>query len=594
MSLETHPDRHLPNRWQALLFQAKAKLFQLNRTLRELGTLPPRHPAGASLRTAGIAAEKRSPLWRDVTAPEFPLTAGKVENLRHAASAFHGVEVPAGATFSFWRQLGRTSRSRGFTSGRELREGCMVPAIGGGLCQLSGLIYQAALEAGLTVVERHAHSRILPGSAAEQNLDATVFWNYVDLRFRSDAAWRIEVELTTADLVVRIRTRDSGAAKAEPAKSAEPAQPRAAPSGDCLTCGMISCFRHPSATAAHAAALGHSAFLLDAQWPEFDAWCREHSREGDVWLLPLDARRWNKPNYAWSPPHQAGIRYATTTTLLRSFRQRRLPNQGALRQKTLLEGEAALARRYAAMLDPLCRHIVVSQNLLPYLWQTGALGGRSFDVLMVRQPMEDLQKRLDTAARSHPDSPTLADFRAAETLIIAEREALAAAGRLVTPHRELAKRFGSRAWLLDWQMPETAKASSAPAVRFFLPCSPLARKGIHELAAALRGMDAELLVLGGAGEGANEPLKGLRWRRAGLDEMLTATAVVLPAWVEHQPRVALRALAAGIPVVATAACGLPDHPHLYLIADPASPSLPGILRALAQPDLACAASSSFS
>ncbi|MDB6078092.1 MAG: hypothetical protein JWO82_1839, partial [Akkermansiaceae bacterium] len=346
MSPDLHPDRHLPSRWQALLFQGKAKVLQFNRLVREIGQAPPRHQPGRQLRAAPVAAEKHGPLWRDMTAPEFPLTAGKVENLRRAALAFHGVEVPAGATFSFWRQLGRTTRRRGFTAGRELREGCLVPAIGGGLCQLSGLLYQAALEAGLTIVERHAHSRILPGSTAEQDLDATIFWNYVDLRFRGKSAWRIEVALTASDLVVRIRT-DKPAAEdsptATPAAEIQP-QPRAAPSGDCLTCGMLSCFRHPAATAAHAAAIGHSAFLLDAQWPEFDAWCRDHSRAGDRWLLPLDARRWKKPNYAWSPPAaETTVRYATLTTLLRSFRQRRLPSQGAARERTLLTGEAALS-----------------------------------------------------------------------------------------------------------------------------------------------------------------------------------------------------------------------------------------------------------
>lgn len=593
MSPDQHPDRHLPSRWQALLFQGKAKALQLNRFVREMGERPPRHQQGRELRAAPVAAEKRGPLWRDMTAAEFPLTAGKVENLRRSALTFHGVEIPAGATFSFWSQLGRTTRRKGFTAGRELREGCLVPAIGGGLCQLSGLLYQAALEAGLTVVERHAHSRILPGSTAEQNLDATVFWNYVDLRFRSRSAWRIEVTLTASDLVVRIRT-DKSAAKDESAEAlpTEPAKPRAAPSGDCLTCGMLTCFRHPAATAAHAAALGHSAFLLDARWPEFDAWCRDHSRPGDRWLLPLDARRWKKPNYAWSPPiAETPVQYATTTTLLRSLRQRRLPTQGADRQRLLLEGEAALARRYAAMLDPQCRHVVVSQNLLPHLWLTGALGGRSFDVLMVRQPMSDLQYRLDTAAKAHPASPTLVDFRAPETLLIAECEALAAAGRLITPHRELARHLGTLAWLIDWSMPKTATRSApAPGVRFFLPCSALGRKGIHELAAALHGMDdVELLVLGGATEGNAAPLKGIRWRRATLEEMTTATAVVLPAWVEHQPRLALRALAAGVPVIATAACGLPDHPGLHVIADPSSACLPQLLRALAQPAPACVA-----
>ncbi len=237
------PGRDTPSRWQALVFQLKARLLQFRRSLREMPARPPRHAAGAALAAAPLAAEIKAPLWRDISPAEFPLTAGKVENLRRAAGAFHGVEIPAGSVFSFWRQLGRTTKAKGFTAGRELREGSLVPAVGGGLCQLSGLLYQAALKAGLEIVERHAHSRILAGAAAEQDLDSTVFWNYVDLRFRGEQAWRIEVELTAADLVVRLRSMAAG--KVAAVKAAAPA-PRPAPSGDCLTCGMLACFRHPA------------------------------------------------------------------------------------------------------------------------------------------------------------------------------------------------------------------------------------------------------------------------------------------------------------------------------------------------------------
>ena len=52
-----------------------------------------------------------------------------------------------------------------------------------------------ALDAGAVIVERHAHTRVVPGSAAERGQDATVFWNYVDLRCRFSRAVRIEARL---------------------------------------------------------------------------------------------------------------------------------------------------------------------------------------------------------------------------------------------------------------------------------------------------------------------------------------------------------------------------------------------------------------
>lgn len=583
------PERHLPGRFQALLFLAKSRVFQLRRAIAEAGDRPPRHSPGETLADAPVIAEVRAPLWRDLSPAEFPLTAGKVENLRRAAAAFHRREIPAGQVFSFWRQLGRTTRRRGFIPGRELREGCLIPAIGGGLCQLSGLLYQAALAAGLEVVERHAHSRMVPGSAAEQDRDATVFWNYVDLRFRSSSPWRIEVELTAADLVVRFRSpQRAGALHTEPPLAKpSPAAARAATTGDCLTCGMLSCFRHPAATAAHAPAMGHSAFLLDARWPELDAWCAGHARAGDRWLLPLEGHRWKKPNYAWTPPAGVGVHAMTFATLLRAWRQRRLPAQGALRQRRLLEDDAALARRYAARLSPECRHLVVAQNLLPHLWRSGALGGRSFDVLLQRWPLAELQRRLDAAARRHPASTTLGDFRADPALVQAEEEALAAAARLITPHRALARHFGARAWRIDWEMPvPRPRPATAPTPqRIFFPASRLGRKGAFELAEALRGdfPEVELRYLGRADEGSADPFAGLAATPGTVADLAGAAVLVLPAWIEHQPRLALLALASGIPVIATEACGLPEHPLLHTLASPDAAALRTLLGALLHP-----------
>src|SRR6185436_244312 len=164
-----------------------------------------RHVPGATLRHAKVVAESVTPLRTDLGSTGRLLTEGKIENLRRAVRRIDGVELRPGDVFSFWAQVGRASRWRGFRRGRELREGCLVPSIGGGLCQLSNALYDAALKAGLEIVERHAHTRVLAGSLAEVGRDATVFWNYVDLRFRSQNAFRIEADLSADHLAVRIR-----------------------------------------------------------------------------------------------------------------------------------------------------------------------------------------------------------------------------------------------------------------------------------------------------------------------------------------------------------------------------------------------------
>jgi hypothetical protein len=268
--------------------------------------------------------------------------------------------------------------------------------------------------------------------------------------------------------------------------------------------------------------------------------------------------------------------------MLRSWNQRRLPAQGARKQHVLMRGEAEIARAYATMLDPKCRHLVISQNLLPHLWQLGVLGGRSFDVLMERWPMEEMQRRLDQAKVAHPQSTTLADFRADEELLRAEREALAAAGRLITPHVALAKYFGARAWLLPWEMPAPiARTTAKEKPVLFFPASRLGRKGAFELATSLKsGINAELRFLGAADEGDADPFVGIECQRGNIADLASASAVVIPAWIEHQPRLALLALASGIPVIATEACGLPTHESLHLITEPDANALTAIIQSI--------------
>ncbi len=552
-----------PGRGEAAVFYLKTRLFIARRWWLERKNPVPLHPRKGTLRKSPIAVEITAPLWTQITEDEFPLTAGKVQNLRAACLHLDGLEIPARQIFSFWKQLGRTTRRKGFTAGRELRSGCMVPNLGGGLCQLSGLIHAAALDAGLDVVESHTHSRTLPGSPLAPERDATVFWNYVDLRFSAPFDWRLECRLTATHLVVSIRTADSAVYHPKPHKTETTGQPvRADADGDCLTCGVTTCFRHPSAVSHNAAASGHTAWLLDGRWPEFNDWCLRHSHDGDRWFTPLDGQRWKKANYAWKFPARAEVYQATIETLKRSWHQRRLPPQGAVRQRFLLDAQRRLAENYARHLDPKARHLVISQTLLPHLWLGGHLGGRTFDVLLQRWPISELHTRLDAAAKVHPDSDTLADFRADPLLVEAEKQALAAAARLVTPHRKLAESFGSRAILLDWEMPAALSVTAPSSVRWFLPASALGRKGIHELAAAMAGSDHELLILGGARQGSCDPLASIKHRRASVDELRNCTALVLPAWIEHEPRLALLALSSGIPVIASKACGLPRHPLL--------------------------------
>jgi hypothetical protein len=550
-------DTNVPGITDALLFRSKATLLQLRRGLRELTKKDIRRFPLADLHNGyPIIAETRTPLWAPGDEGEQSLVAGKIHNLRLAVRRLNGVEVPAGGTFSFWEQLGRTSRLKGYVNGRELREGCLIPTIGGGLCQLSNALYDAALRADFQIIERHAHTQVIPGSLAEIGRDATVFWNYVDLRFRSDHSFRIEAKLTDSELVVRYRSARRGPRRLVQLSSKRMRVENAA---DCFSCGKQDCFRHGKAVARESN-FGRSAYLLDEYWPEFDRYITNTKRPVDTLGIPIDGKRFGKTSYDWTTSGFRTVSQQRLFTLHRSYQSRKLSLQGASRQRAWLAANERLAQCYVSLLSYDVTHVTVMQQLLPYLWREGHLGGRTFDVLMTALPLDVLQHRLDEAFALHPESPTLNDFRSDTALVESESSALRQARRIITPHSEIASLFPEKALLLDWSIPAVPVGHGREAVRFrrlVFPASTAGRKGAYELRSSLVGLRAQLTITGPVLEGGNFWTGFEVERRHSEEEWLRdAAAVVLPAYIEHHPRRLLEAVAQGVPVIASTACGL--------------------------------------
>lgn len=572
MNAAPHPPE--PTRWSGWVFQFKARCFQMRRLVRNALHPVPKCLPGTDLTDTPILADWSSDLWRGGESPrERALQLGKVQNLRIAARALDGLEIPAGATWSLWRHLGRTTRAKGYSNGRELREGCLIPQIGGGLCQLSGAIYNAALEAGLEIVERHAHSNSSIGSLARLGRDATVFWNYVDLRLRHEHGWRLEISLTQEQLHVRIRSLHR---VARPLPVQESPSPSLAPNA-CATCGLTACHRSSPLENAQET-VDRTAVLVDAWWPEWETFLKTEKGQARELFLPLDGRRWGKANYQWDRTAHTTSRTFTWLTLQRAWATRRLRKEGASRQRTLLHWDERLATAYGHALQAQHSHLVIAQSLLPFLWKEGWLGGRTFDVLMSRLPLQILHERLDQAAKLHPESGTCADFRAQEPLAQAEREALSAASRWITPHTEIAKLAGPKACLIPWHLPAspTMKAESKPSLNIAFPASTLCRKGAYELREALQGLPVNLELRGGILEGADF-WRGISLTAHGESWLEYADVVVLPAFVENCPRILLRAIAAGKPVIATEACGIGGLPGVTVIPAGDSTKLRSIL-----------------
>lgn len=545
----------VPGLWDMALFEAKATALRIKRkTVETLGReSAKRHGPGRALASAPVLARISSPLWHHPQGgKDRVLTLGKIHNMRRAIRHLDGVEVPAGALFSFWRQVGRTTRRRGFVEGRELREGCLIANVGGGLCQLSNALYEAALDAGFEIVERHAHSRTVPGSRASFGRDATVFWNYVDLRFRSARSFRIEAALRRNALEITLRgtsglvTRKDGDLSADEERLA---------ANDCTSCGETECRRHDPEQSLLPGETGSTAWLVDACWPEFSILFSATARTEDALFLPQRLRE--TPRYAWPRHVVAEESCATLVALRRALALRHAPRQGRALQDMLLRYDEALAGHYAKKLSPVHEHLMISQNLLPHLWRLGELRGRSYDVLMVRHPMAALEAKLDAARAVYPTSPTLGDFRAPDEIVAAESAALAEARTLYTPHSGIAAGDPARTQLLDWLRPVPRNRVARGGKSVLFPASALARKGAYAVREAVQGLDLDIVVAGKAREGEGDfwgkvrthPLDGGDWPER-------IAAVILPALIEHEPRALLKALAYGLPVIATPECGL--------------------------------------
>ncbi len=83
---------------------------------------------------------------------------GRCENIAIAASLIDGVTVQAYGEFSFNATVGKRTETAGFQQAKIIVNGEYVSGVGGGVCQVSTTLYNAALKAGLTVSEFHPHS----------------------------------------------------------------------------------------------------------------------------------------------------------------------------------------------------------------------------------------------------------------------------------------------------------------------------------------------------------------------------------------------------------------------------------------------------
>ena len=149
-----------------------------------------------------LHASHATPLYRHLRGEDMELQKNKVTNLKLAAARLDGLVLRPGETFSYWKMIGKPTRRKGYLDGMVLFLGRIGSDVGGGLCQLSNLIFWMTLHTPLTVVERYRHSHdVFPDAGRTQPFGsgATCAYPHRDLMIRNDTGQAFQLCLRVGE-----------------------------------------------------------------------------------------------------------------------------------------------------------------------------------------------------------------------------------------------------------------------------------------------------------------------------------------------------------------------------------------------------------
>jgi vancomycin resistance protein VanW len=140
-----------------------------------------------------------------------PLT-GRTHSQKHnaikAADALNGKVILPGAEFSFNRVLKSWSWDAGYLKAPVSYDGELIRAYGGGVCQTSTTLYNAALLAGLEIKERHSH--VFAPHYVPPGRDAAVAQYTIDLRLRNPYSFPIRIAADTRGSQLQVKLIGAG------------------------------------------------------------------------------------------------------------------------------------------------------------------------------------------------------------------------------------------------------------------------------------------------------------------------------------------------------------------------------------------------
>ncbi len=129
--------------------------------------------------------------------------AARSDNIRLAASSVNGFVLQNGDVFSFNAIVGQRTSERGYKRAKIIENGEFVEGIGGGVCQVSTTLYNAALLAGCRIREYHPHSLAI--SYVPPSCHAMVSGTFFDLKFENTTGSTLYISALTGKNYVNFK-----------------------------------------------------------------------------------------------------------------------------------------------------------------------------------------------------------------------------------------------------------------------------------------------------------------------------------------------------------------------------------------------------
>ncbi len=127
----------------------------------------------------------------------------KVHNLKLAAKTVSSIVIYPGETFSFWQLVRYADKHDPYKDGLILINGEIIGTYGGGLCQLSNMLFWMFLHTPLTILERHGHAvEAFPSTTEDlpQGTDATISEGWLDLKVKNNTDQQYQIEISFDEL----------------------------------------------------------------------------------------------------------------------------------------------------------------------------------------------------------------------------------------------------------------------------------------------------------------------------------------------------------------------------------------------------------